>query len=110
VTLAAARAEQGGWAWWSDSLEALAEQQQQHGRRQPTALVQRLDNLALPEAALQWAASGEPAQDLLRRWSGWRLLAAMAGQDFSEPVGAVALAVQPDGEGMRWRARIAYDS
>ncbi|MFM7512023.1 MAG: hypothetical protein ACKO3F_01445 [Cyanobium sp.] len=110
VTLAAARAEQGGWAWWSDSLEALAEQQQQHGRRQPTALVQRLDTLALPEAALQWAASGEPAQDLLRRWSGWRLLAAMAGQDFSEPVGAVALAVQPDGEGMRWRARIAYDS
>ena len=108
VTLAAARAEQGGWAWWSDSLEALAEQQ--HGRQQPPALVQRLDTLALPEAALQWAASGEPAQDLLRRWSGWRLLAAMAGQDFSEPVGAVALAVQPDGEGMRWRARIAYDS
>jgi hypothetical protein len=34
----------------------------------------------------------------------------MAGQDFSEPVGAVALAVQPDAEGMRWRARIAYDS
>jgi hypothetical protein len=108
VTLAAARAEQGGWAWWSDSLEALAEQQ--HGHHQPPALVQRLDNLALPQAALQWAASGEPAQDLLRRWSGWRLLAAMAGQDFSEPVGAVALAVQPDGEGMRWRARIAYDS
>ena len=108
VTLAAARAEQGGWAWWSDSLEALAEQQ--HGRQQPPALVQRLDTLALPEAALQWAASGEPAQNLLRRWSGWRLLAAMAGQDFSEQVGAVALAVQPDAEGMRWRARIAYDS
>jgi hypothetical protein len=34
----------------------------------------------------------------------------MAGQDFSEPVGSVALAVQPDADGLRWRARIAYDN
>jgi hypothetical protein len=108
VTLAAARSEQAGWAWWSDSLEALAEQQR--GRHQPTALIHRLQDLALPQAALQWAAVGPPAQDLLRRWNGWRLLAAMAGQDFSEPVGAVALAVQPDADGLRWRARIAYAS
>jgi hypothetical protein len=107
VTLAAARSEQAGWAWWSDSLEALA--QQQRGRHQPTALIHRLQDLELPQAALQWAAAGPPAQDLLRRWSGWRLLAAMAGQDFSEPVSAVALAVQPDADGLRWRARIAYD-
>jgi hypothetical protein len=108
VTLAAARSEQAGWAWWSDSLEALA--QQQRGRRQPTALIHRLHDLALPQAVLQWAATGQPAQDMLRHWSGWRLLAAMAGQDLSEPVGAVALAVQPDADGLRWRARIAYDS
>jgi hypothetical protein len=108
VTLAAARREQGGWAWWSDSLEALV--QQQRARQQPTALIQRLQDLALPQAALQWAATGQPAHDLLRRWRGWRLLAAMAGQDFSEPVGAVALAVQPDSDGLRWRVRIAYDS
>jgi hypothetical protein len=108
VTLAAARAEQAGWAWWSDSLQVLA--QQQRGRHQPPALIQRLANLALPDASLQWAASGQSAQDLLRRWSGWRLLAAMAGQDFTETVGSVALAVQPDGDGLRWRARIAYDS
>jgi hypothetical protein len=107
VTLAAARSEQAGWAWWSDSLEALAEQQR--GRHQPTALIHRLQDLALPQAALQWAATGLPAQDLLGRWSGWRLLAAMAGQDFSEPVGAVALAMQPDADGLRLRARIAYD-
>jgi hypothetical protein len=108
VTLAAARSEQAGWAWWSDSLEALAEQQR--GRHQPTALIHRLQDLALPQAALQWAATGLPAQDLLGRWSGWRLLAAMAGQDFSEPVGSVALALQPDADGLRWRARIAYDN
>jgi hypothetical protein len=108
VTLAAARSEQAGWAWWSDSLEALAQQQQ--GRHQPTALIHRLQDLALPQAALQWAAVGHPAQDFLGRWSGWRLLAALAGQDFSEPVGSVALAVQPDADGLRWRARIAYDN
>jgi hypothetical protein len=108
VTLAAARAEQAGWAWWSDSLQVLA--QQQRGRHQPPALIQRLANLGLPDASLQWAACGQSAQDLLRRWSGWRLLAAMAGQDFTETVGSVALAVQPDGDGLRWRARIAYDS
>ena len=107
VTLAAARSEQAGWAWWSDSLEVLA--QQQRGRQQPTALIHRLQDLALPQAVLQWAASGLPAQDVLGRWTGWRLLAAMAGQDFSEPVGAVALAMQPDADGLRLRARIAYD-
>jgi hypothetical protein len=108
VTLAAARSEQAGWSWWSDSLEVLAAQQ--HGRHPPLALIQRLEDLSLPQAALQWAATGQPAQHLLRRWSGWRLLAAMAGQDFSEPVGAVALAIQPEADGLRWRARIAYDS
>ena len=108
VTLAAARAEQAGWAWWSDSLEALAEQQR--GRHQPPALIQRLARLGLPQAALQWAARGPEARAVLRRWSGWRLLAALAGADLSEPVGSVALALEPDGEGLRWRARITYGS
>lgn len=106
VTLAAARTEQRGWAWWSDSLEAL--DQQQRGRPQAAALINRLQALALPRAALQWVAAGLPAQDLLHRWSAWRLLGTIAGQDLAQPVEAVALGVQPEPDGVRWRARITY--
>ena len=96
ATLAAARSVQDGWAWWSESLEAL--RRQQRGRGQPRALLARLEALALPEAALRWAGSGDPAQALLQRWAGWRRLSALAGQPLAETVQAVALAVQPQSQ------------
>jgi hypothetical protein len=94
ATLAAARSEQDGWAWWSDSLEALG--RQQRGRGQPRALRARFEALAMPEAALRWAGVGERAQALLQHWAGWRLLSALAGQPLAETVQAVALAVEPE--------------
>jgi hypothetical protein len=94
ATLAAARSVQDGWAWWSDSLETLHRQQRGHG--QPRALLDRLEALAMPEAALRWAGDADPSRILLQRWVGWRRLSALAGQPLADSVQALTLAVQPE--------------
>jgi hypothetical protein len=108
VALGAASTDQGGWTWWSDALEPLA--QQHRGRAQATALLARFDALALPQAPLQWVLARQPAQELLQHWSGWRILAALAGQTVVEPVQGLALALQSEPDGLRWRVRIDYGS
>jgi hypothetical protein len=50
----------------------------------------------------------QPAQELLQHWSGWRILAALAGQSVVEPVQGLALALQSEPDGLRWRVRIDY--
>lgn len=94
ATLIAARGMDDGWAWWSDSLEVLSRQRRGHG--QPRALLDRLGDLAMPDAALRWAGEAEPSRALLQRWAGWRRLSALAGQPLGPSVRALALAVQPE--------------
>jgi hypothetical protein len=101
-----ARSLHDGWAWWSDSLLLLSEQLQ--SRSQPRALLARLQSLEMPAASLQWAGGHQPAQELLQRWSGWRLLSALAGQPLADPVQGLALALEPEGEALRLQLRLAY--
>ncbi len=106
ASLGVARSLHDGWAWWSDSLLLLSEQLQ--SRSQPRALLARLQSLEMPAASLQWAGGHQPAQELLQRWSGWRLLSALAGQPLADPVQGLALALEPEGEALRLQLRLAY--
>ncbi len=106
VSLGAARRVETDRAWWSDSLEVLTRQRQ--SRSAPRELLARLDALALPAAALQWAGARQPAEQLLQGWSGWRLLCALAGQPLGEAVHGLALAVQPEQEALHLRLRFDF--
>ncbi|MBM5825004.1 MAG: DUF3352 domain-containing protein [Cyanobacteria bacterium M_surface_10_m2_119] len=106
ASLGVARSVGDGWAWWSDSLTLLGEQRQ--SRSQPRPLLARLQSLERPAASLQWAGGHLPAQELLQRWSGWRLLSALAGQPLAEPVQGLGLALEPEGEAVRLQVRLTY--
>ncbi len=106
ATLVAARREQDGRAWWSDSLESLAQQRQT--RQVPRPLLERLAALDLPAAPLRWALAAQPARELLPGWLPWRLLSALAGQPLAEPVQGLALALQGEDGAVHLRVRLSY--
>jgi hypothetical protein len=106
ATLAAARSERDGLAWWSDSLATLGQQDQ--ARRGPRPLLDTLDALDLPAAPLRWALAGRPARDLLPLWTPWRLLSALAGEPLAEPVQGLGLALQSEDGALHLRARLSY--
>ncbi len=106
ATLAAARSERDGLAWWSDSLDTLGQQDQ--ARRGPRPLLDTLDALDLPAAPLRWALAGRPARELLPLWTPWRLLSALAGEPLAEPVQGLGLALQSEDGALHLRARLSY--
>ncbi|MCP9926758.1 DUF3352 domain-containing protein [Cyanobium sp. CH-040] len=106
ASLMAARRQSGGLAWWSDSLTALAEQQQ--SRQTPRLLLDRLDALGLSGAPLRWVLAAEPARQLLAAWFPWRLLSGLAAQPLAEPVQGLGLALQGEDGGLHLRARLSY--
>ena len=106
VSLAAARSSDAELAWWGQTLAVLEEQR--GGGRGPRQLRRILDELELPTAPLQWAGSAEQTGDLLAGWSPWRLLSGLAGQPLGEGVKGLALALEPDGQGLHLRARLDY--
>ncbi|MEX1323393.1 MAG: DUF3352 domain-containing protein, partial [Synechococcaceae cyanobacterium] len=106
ATLAAARRERDGRAWWSDSLETLAQQAQ--SRQAPRRLLEDLAALDLPDAPLRWGLAAEPARELLNGWSPWRLLSALAGQPLADPVQGLGLALQSEDGALHLRARLSY--
>lgn len=106
ATLAAARREQDGRAWWSDSLDTLSQQRQ--SRQGPRPLLAGLAALDLPAAPLRWALAAGPAQELLPGWTPWRLLSALAGEPLAEPVQGLGLALQSEDGALHLRARLSY--
>ncbi|MFQ6538484.1 MULTISPECIES: DUF3352 domain-containing protein [Aphanothece] len=106
VSLAGARAADGERAWWGQTLAVLEERRSAGSGPRP--LRRALDELGLPEAPLQWAVAADPARALLRSWSSWRLLSALAGQPLAEDVEGLALALEPDAGGLHLQARIHY--
>jgi hypothetical protein len=116
VSLAGARAPDGERAWWGQTLAVLEARRGGGGGggggsgvgSGSRPLRRALDELGLPEAPLQWAAAADPARALLRSWSSWRLLSALAGQPLAEDVAGLALALEPDADGLHLQARIHY--
>ncbi|MEO1003783.1 MAG: DUF3352 domain-containing protein [Cyanobacteria bacterium J06638_7] len=106
ATLLAARQQRDGRAWWSDSLELLAQQRQ--GRPAPRTLLDLLAALDLPAAPLRWALAAEPARELLPGWQPWRLLSALAGEPLAAPVHGLGLALQGEDGALHLRARLSY--
>ncbi len=106
ASLVGARQQRGGQAWWSDSLAALAEQQQT--RQTPRPLLERLDALGLPGAPLRWVLAAEPARQLLVAWFPWRLLSGLAAQPLADPVQGLGLAMQGEDGAIHLRARLSY--
>ena len=104
--LAGWRLVEGDLAWWGRNL-ALVEER---GDRPGQQLRQRLDALGAPRAPLQWVVDGEVARELLRDWQPWRLLSVLAGGGLDGPVQGLALALEPDGQGLAWQAHLDFDS
>lgn len=106
ATLAAARREQGGLAWWSNTLDTFSQQRQ--ARQGPRPLLDMVEALDLPAAPLRWALAAAPARQLLPLWTPWRLLSALAGEPLAEPVQGLGLALQGEDGALRLRARLSY--
>ena len=102
--LAGARASQGDLAWWSQDLTRL--EQQSDARQGPRQQLDQLEALGRGEAGLQWAVGAAQAQDLLGRWSSWRLLSGLAGQPLAEAADGLAVALTPETSGYRLSVRL----
>ena len=102
--LAGARASQGDLAWWSQDLTRLEEQS--GGRQGPRQRLDQLAALGRGEAGVQWAVGAGQAQDLLGRWSSWRLLSGLAGQPLAEAADGLAVALTPEASGYRLSVRL----
>ncbi len=101
------RWQKGGQAWWGESLGQLdsldGSETKGAGRLQ-----EQLEDLAVPEAALQWALDGPRARDLLAGWRPWQRLTALAGGPLSEPVTGLALALQGEPGVLTVEARLDF--
>jgi hypothetical protein len=104
--LAGWRLVEGDLAWWGRNLALVDER----GDRPGQQLRQRLDALGAPRAPLQWVVDGEVARELLRDWQPWRLLSVLAGGGLDGPVQGLALALEPDGQGLAWQAHLDFDA
>ncbi len=93
ASLAGARATQGQVAWWGQTLAVL--QEQRESRQPPRQRLAQLAALNLPQASLQWAMDGGPAQALLQRWSPWQLLSGLAGRPLAPAVQGLSLGFEP---------------
>ena len=102
--LAGARSVQGELAWWSQDLARLA--QQGEARQGPRQQLDRLAALDRPDAGVQWVADRSKTQELLGRWSSWRLLSGLAGEPLAESADGLALALTPEATGYRLSARL----
>ena len=102
--LAGARSSQADLAWWSQDLRRL--EQQQGARPGPRQQLGQLKALNRADAALQWALGPSQAQSLLRRWSSWRMLSALAAEPLSDGVSGLAAALTSDPAGYRLSARL----
>ncbi|MEB3256467.1 MAG: DUF3352 domain-containing protein [Synechococcaceae cyanobacterium] len=104
ASLAGWRTTEAGQAWWGSGLALL--EARPAGAAAAPALLQRLDELAQPQAPLRWALAADPARRLLGPWRPWRLLTALAGGGPETPVRSLALALEPEGTTLHLRAQL----
>ena len=106
ASLEAARATEGTIAWWGQNLEVLKQQRELHqGPKQRQAQVAALE---MAKAPLQWALGPAKAQDLLQRWSTWRLLSGLAGQPLAPSVDGLAVGLESEANAVHLKARLSF--
>ncbi|MFN9871663.1 MAG: DUF3352 domain-containing protein [Cyanobacteriota bacterium] len=105
ASLAGWRSVENGLAWWGGRLELLEARTGAEGGRR----MRQLEVLERPSAPFQWALAPAPARSLLHGLPPWRLLGALAGGSFDDPVQGLALALEPEAAGLRFDARIDFD-
>ncbi|MCS5692332.1 DUF3352 domain-containing protein [Cyanobium sp. FGCU-6] len=105
ASLAGWRTVENGLAWWGGRLELLDARTGAEGGRR----TRQLEELDRPSAPFQWALAPAPARALLHDLSPWRLLGVLAGGSFEDPVQGLALAIEPEGAGLRLDGRIDFD-
>ncbi|MCP9772562.1 DUF3352 domain-containing protein [Synechococcus sp. Tobar12-5m-g] len=94
ASVAGARAEQNGVAWWGEGLAVLDDQLA--GHQPPQHLLNQLAGLGAPSAPLQAALAPPPARLLVARWQPWRLLTGLAGSQLPSSVQGLSLSLEPE--------------
>jgi hypothetical protein len=106
ASLEAARSTEGTIAWWGQDLEVL--KRQRESRQGPKQRQAQLAALEMPKAPLQWALGPAKAQELLQRWTTWRLLSGLAGQPLAASVDGLAVGLESEANGVHLKARLSF--
>ena len=109
ASLEAARSTEGTIAWWGQDLEVL--KQQRESRQGPKQRQAQLAALEMAKAPLQWALGPSKAQELMQRWTTWRLLSGLAGQPLGETVQGLSLGLDTgpeSGASVHVRAQLGF--
>lgn len=106
ASLEGVRSTEGTLAWWGQNLEGLSEQRE--SRQTPKELQAQITALEMAKAPLQWGMGAARAQELLERWSTWRLLSGLAGQPLAAGVEALAVGLDSDANTLELRARLNF--
>ena len=95
ASLEAARSTEGTIAWWGQDLEVLKQQREsRQGPKERQAQV----------AALEMAK----AQELMQRWTTWRLLSGLAGQPLAASVDGLVVGLEGEANGVHLKARVSF--
>ena len=106
ASLEAARSTEGTIAWWGQNLEVL--KRQQESRQVPKQRQAQLAALEMAKAPLQWALGPVKAQELLQRWTTWRLLSGLAGQPLAASVDGLVVGLESEAHGVHLKARLSF--
>ena len=106
ASLEGARATEGTIAWWGQDLEVL--KQQRESRQGPKQRQAQVAALEMAKAPLQWALGPAKAQELLQRWTTWRLLSGLAGQPLAASVDGLAIGLESEANGVHLKARVGF--
>ena len=106
ASLEAARSTEGTIAWWGQNLEVL--KRQRESRQVPKQRQAQLAALEMAKAPLQWALGPVKAQELLQRWTTWRLLSGLAGQPLAASVDGLVVGLESEAHGVHLKARLSF--
>ena len=106
ASLEAARSTEGTIAWWGQDLEVL--KQQRESRQGPKQRQAQVAALEMAKAPLQWALGPAKAQELLQRWTTWRLLSGLAGQPLAASVDGLVVGLEGEANGVHLKARLSF--
>ena len=100
------RSTEGTIAWWGQDLEVL--KQQRESRQGPKQRQAQLAALEMAKAPLQWALGPAKAQELMQRWTTWRLLSGLAGQPLAASVDGLVVGLEGEANGVHLKARLSF--
>jgi hypothetical protein len=101
------RWQRGDQAWWGETLGQL-ESLDGPGPKGGARPQDPLEDLATPEAALQWTLDGPRSRELLASWQPWQRLTALAGGPLSDSVTGMALALSGESGVLGVEARLDF--